>query len=346
MGWLCLLPRGGCSMMFHPGILALLLGSILTTSMLCYAAYEGVRIIRGWDIASGSERQLELERRTYLVSTIINYVLGFQLLSLFLFIYTADTISPLFIGAMCAAGSLNVNGLGYPALILKIICFLLSGLWLIVNVTDNKAQDYPLIRTKYWLLLFIAPFLIAETVVQGGYLLGLKPNIITSCCGTLFTADADTVVSDLLSFPRTLSEAVFFISTPITVALGLYVFLKRKGAYLFSIASLIQFLVSIIALISFISIYFYELPTHHCPFCILQPEYGYVGYFLYLALLVGAVCGMGTGIIMPFRKIKSLQTVVPTVQKKLALIAILSNLVFLIISGGGILFSNLSMAAY
>jgi len=333
-------------MIFHPGILALLLGSILTTAMLCYAAYEGVRIIRNWDIKSGSERQLELERRTYLVSTVISYVLGFQLLSLFLFIYTADTISPLFIGAMCAAGSLKVNGLGYPALILKIVCFLLSGLWLIVNITDNKAHDYPLIRTKYWLLLFIAPFLIAETIVEGGYLLGLKPNIITSCCGTLFTADADTVVSDLLALPFALAEAAFFAGAPVTIALGMYVYLKMKGAYLFSIASLIYFLVSIVALISFISIYFYELPTHHCPFCILQAEYGYVGYVFYLALLVGAVTGMGTGIIMPFRKIESLQTVIPPIQKRLALISILSNLIFLLIAGYGIFFSNLSMAAY
>ena len=333
-------------MIFHPGILALLLGSILTTSMLCYAAYEGVRIIRNWDIRSGSEHQLELERRTYLVSTIISYVLAFQLFSLFLFIYTADTISPLFIGAMCAAGSLKVNALGYPALILKIVCFLLSGLWLIVNVTDNKAHDYPLIRIKYWLLLFIAPFLIAETIAEGGYLLGLKPNIITSCCGTLFSADADTFVSDLLALPLAASETLFFLSAPITMALGLYVYLKRKGAYFFSIASLTHFLISIVALISFISIYFYELPTHHCPFCILQPEYAYVGYALYLALLVGAVSGMGTGILMPFRKIESLQTIIPPMQKRLALIAILANLIFLLISGCGILFSNLSMAAY
>ena len=34
---------------------------------------------------------------------------------------------------MCAAGTLNVNGCGYPTLILKIINFLLAGLWLIVN---------------------------------------------------------------------------------------------------------------------------------------------------------------------------------------------------------------------
>ena len=185
-----------------------------------------------------------------------------------------------------------------------------------------------------------------ETVVEGGYLLGLKPNIITSCCGTLFTADAETVISDLLALPRELSEAVFFISAPITMALGLCVYLKNKGAYPFSISSLIHFLISIVALISFISIYVYELPTHHCPFCVIQPEYGYVGYVLYSALLLGAVSGMGAGIIMPFRSIESLRPIIPPIQKRLALISILSNLLFLLVTGYAILFSNLSMAAY
>lgn len=333
-------------MMFHPGILALLLGSVLTSSMLCYSAYEGVRIIRHWDIRSGSELQLELERRTYLVSTIMGYALGFQLLSLFLFIYTVDTLSSLFVGAMCAAGSLNVNGLGYPALVLKIVSCLLAGLWLIVNHTDNSARDYPLIRTKYWLLLFIAPVLLAETGVQGGYLLGLKPNIITSCCGTIFATDANTVIADLLVFATPLLQAAFFLSASITMALGLYVYLAAKGAFFFSLASLCNFLVSIASLISFISIYFYELPTHHCPFCILQAEYGYVGYPIHVAILVSAVTGLGTGAIEPFRKIASLQDSIPRLQKRLALVSILSHLIFVLISGYGVLFSNLSMAAY
>jgi hypothetical protein len=107
-----------------------------------------------------------------------------------------------------------------------------------------------------------------------------------------------------------------------------------------------SFLISIVALISFISVYFYELPTHHCPFCILHPEYGYVGYLLYITLLAGAVSGLGVGAIMPFRKIKSLAEVLPRVQKRLALVSVLSYAAFMLISGYGILFSHLSLAAY
>lgn len=330
-------------MLFHPGIMALLVGSALTASMLVYSAYQGLLILRGWDLQSGSEQQLDLERRTYLISTFMSYALGFELLSLFLFIYTADSLSPLFVGAMCAAGSLKVNGFGYPALVLKIAACLLAGLWLIVNHTDNKAYDYPLIRVKYRLLLLITPLLLAETIVQGLYLLALRPNIITSCCGVLFSSDGGNVMSDLLALPLPLSQALFFGSVAISLALGLLVYLKNRAILLFSVSALSQLIISVTALISFISIYFYELPTHHCPFCILHGEYYYIGYLLYGTLLIASISGIGTGAIHPFAKIASLNNVVPSLQRRLALISSMATSLFVLIAGCGIWSSNLSM---
>ena len=61
------------------------------------------------------------------VSTLLAYVFGFQILSFFLFIYTAGRIQRLFVGAMCAAGTLHVNPFGYPALIVKMANFLAAG---------------------------------------------------------------------------------------------------------------------------------------------------------------------------------------------------------------------------
>ena len=152
-------------MMLQPGILALLLGSGLGAVLLAAAVVPAVRIIRRWDLASGSEEQLRLERQTYLVAAIMRLVMGFQIVFLFLFLQTVDGLAPMFIGAMCAAGSLKVNGFGYPALVAKILTCLLAGLWLILDATDNRASDYPLIRTKYRLLLVITPVLLAETAL-------------------------------------------------------------------------------------------------------------------------------------------------------------------------------------
>ncbi len=173
-------------MLLTPAVLALTLGSLLISGMLGYAAFFGATILRFWDLKSGSELQLGLERQTYLISTLLTVALIFQFLSFFLFIYTADRLHPYFTGAMCAAGSLNANGWGYPVLVLKLATLILAGLWLIINRADNGGFDYPLIRVKYRLLLGLAPFVFVEAAAQWLYFWHLRPNIITSCCGALF----------------------------------------------------------------------------------------------------------------------------------------------------------------
>jgi hypothetical protein len=333
-------------MVLHPAAISLVTGSVLTSSMFCLSSYYSVKILRYWDMGNGSEIQLDLERKTYLISTLMSYVFGFQLFSLFLFIHTADNLSSLFVGAMCAAGSLNVNAFGYPTIVLKIGSFVLAGLWLIVNYTDNRAHDYPLIRVKYAMLLAITPLQVAEAITQGAYLLGLEPNVITSCCGALFSAEAGNIASGIIALPCRLSETAFFSSAAATLALGVYFYLREKGAYLFSVSSLITFLASIAALISFISVYFYELPTHHCPFCLLHREYGYVGYGIYTAILSGGVAGLGVGVLEPFQRTESLLQVLPRIQRQLASIAVLSFCILVLIVIYGIAWSNLTLKKY
>jgi hypothetical protein len=332
---------------FAPPIIALTLGSFLVSSMLLYASLYGIQVLKKWDIKSGSELQLVLERKTYLISTIVSYAFGFQLLSLFLFIYTADDLCKLFVGAMCAAGTLKVNSYGYPALILKIFNFIVAGTWLIVNYTDNRAHDYPLIEKKYLLLLIITPFILAETALQFMYFLELHPNVITSCCGSLFSAEAPGVGSSLASFPSIPMKIVFYGAMTATLISGIY-FYRKTGimGYVFSMLSACMFIVSIAALISFISLYFYELPTHHCPFCILQQEYNYIGYVLYVLLLTGAVSGMGVGALMPFRTKRSLEKVMPSILRKLTLASMVSYGMFVVIATYQIIFSNFRLEGY
>ncbi|GLI33793.1 hypothetical protein [Desulforhabdus amnigena] len=330
-------------MVFHAPILGLLMGSFGVGLMLLYSAFHAVRIVRNWDIQSGSELQLNLERRTYLISSLISHSFAFQLFSFFLFIYTVDRLAPLFVGAMCAAGSLNVNRWGYPTIILKIFNFILAGLWLVLNFTDNRAYDYPLIRKKYALLLFITPFIVAETILQAAYFFGLQPNIITSCCGTLFTSDAEGVVSGIIALPPLAVETVYYLCMAITIGLGIHFYKRGKGAYTFSFVAFLNFLAGIASLISFIGLYFYELPTHHCPFCLLQKEYLYVGYPLYIAFLAGGVSGLAVGVIGPFSTIETLKGVVPSLQRRLTLVSLLSYSVSLLIVIYGVMTSNLTL---
>jgi hypothetical protein len=318
-------------MIQHPAILALTTASLLTAGMMIYAGWYGTRILDKWDLHSGSELQLDLERRTYLISVILSYILIFQIGSLFLYIFTADSLHSQFTGAMCAAGSLSVNSYGYPVLILKIVNCLLAGVWLIINHVDTRGYDYPLIRTKYGLLNILVPLVLLEVIFQFVYFFNMKADVITSCCGSLFSTDKHSIAGEIAGLPNRPMQLFFFGFMAATLASGIYFYLKGKGSYLFSIISSLTFFVAAASLVSFICLYFYELPSHHCPFCILQKEYGYIGYALYATLLGGAVSGLGVGCLTPFSSGSSLSRIIPAIQQKLAAMTLLLYLLFTLI---------------
>ena len=333
-------------MILNPSVLALLVSSLLISFMVLYSAVYGAQILKSWDIASGSELQLSLERKTYLISTILSYFLGIQIISLFLFIFTVDSLCPLFVGAMCAVGALTVNGFGYPTLVLKLVNFLLAGLWLIINHADNSGFDYPLIRKKYAFLMVLTPLIMAESAVEITYFLEMKPDIITSCCGSLFSPASRGIASEIAAVPGIQMKIAFYAATGLTLLTGSLFFFKQRLGYLFALLSGSTFIISLVALISFISLYIYEMPSHHCPFCILQKEYHYVGYPLYATLLLGAVTGMGVGVLMPFRNRPSLAATLPGFQKRLALTSVLSWFLFTIIATWPMVFSSFRMEGY
>jgi hypothetical protein len=84
-----------------------------------------------------------------------------------------------------------------------------------------------------------------------------------------------------------------------------------KIGTLFSLVWIVSFPVSVESLISFISPYIYELPIHHCPFCVLQKEYHYLGCFVYMRLLLRTIAGPCVGVLMPFRFVLTLREGLP-----------------------------------
>ena len=139
-------------------------------------------------------------------------------------------------------------------------------------------------------------------------------------------------------------QAALIASLAITFASGLLFHSGRvQAGALFSVSSLAAFFVSITALVSFISPYIYELPTHHCPFCILQKEYSFVGYFFYASLLGGAIPGAAVGALLPFRSIESLRAALPPVLRLFTLASLAFYVLFALLSACSIAFSGLTL---
>jgi hypothetical protein len=330
-------------MLLNPSIMALILVSAVVSFMLILSTAFSLKIVRHWDILSGSELQLQLERGTYLISTLLIFAFVAELVSLLLFIYNAEAMSSQFVGAMCATGVLNINAWGWPTLFLKMAVFFSGATWLTLNYLDHQGYDYPLIKLKYALLLFITPLVILEAVAQLRYFLALDPDVITSCCGALFTPDSTGVAAEVSGLePRTALFALYG-SGAITIISGGWYRYKRNGGLLFAASSIMAFIVAITAIVSYVALYIYEHPHHHCPFCLLKSGHDFAGYFLYIPLFIATALAMATGIESLFNKIPSLQVAIERDASKLSGLAVVSFLIFYALTTFYVLNSNLVM---
>ena len=170
----------------NPAVLALICGSLLLCGITTVAVVFGLGVMIGWDPEDSGGKQLERERRAILVEAVLKLALWIELLSFFLFVSLADRIYPLLSGAMCAAGTLNANPFGYPALVAKAAAFGLCGLWLIVNRAGGPAVAVGIVRFKQAFLVVIWGTLLVECGLQFKFFSSLEPDILTSCCATIF----------------------------------------------------------------------------------------------------------------------------------------------------------------
>ena len=330
-------------MLLNPSILALIIVSSVVAFMMLLAAGFSVQVARRWDIHSGSELQLGLERRTYLISTIVAFCFLAELVSLLLFIYNAEQMSSQFVGAMCATGVLNVNPYGWPTLYLKIAIFFSGAAWLTLNRVDNQARDYPLIRIKYLLLLLILPLVAAEAVTQTVYFLEMDPDIITSCCGALFTPEGQGVAAELSGIEPSTSLMLLTVSALATLLTGGWYLVKRRGGIAFAASTLTAFLIALLAIVSCVALYIYEHPNHHCPFCILKGGHDFMGYYLYVPLFIGTALALGAGAVAPFRKVPSLGSIISLESRRFIGLSMIFMLLFYAVAAYAMLSSGLTM---
>ncbi len=330
-------------MLLNPAILALLAVSAVVTVLMAMAAVFAVRVLQHWDIGSGSERQLRLERRTYLISTLVAFSFVAEIVSLLLFVYNAEAMHTQFVGAMCATGVLNANAWGWPTLFLKIAAFFAGAVWLTLNRLDNRGWDYPLIRLKYGALLGVAPLVAAGAVVQAQYFLALQPDVITSCCGALFSPESAGVAGEVAGLAPRDAALALLGSGVLVLAAGAWLHRHGSGGAAFAGAGALAFAVALAGVVSLIALYVYEHPHHHCPFCVLKPGHDHIGYWLYVPLFAATAFAFGAAVVSPWRGVASLGPIVPIEVRRLTRLALLGFAAFYAVAAWAIARSNLTM---
>lgn len=331
----------GKAMFINSWAIALLVSSAAALFALGGATRTAVKVLRHWDPGSDSASQIALENETCLAALFIRFALLLQLFSLLLLVLAADSFSHILAGAMCATGAFVANDYGMPALAVKLFGVFFYGFWLVVHRLDLQSEFQPLTRLKFGYLLLLGPLLVADISLVGLYLAGLRPDIITSCCGVVFAAAAGEGRNLVGPLPTPIVMLLFYGLAGLLFVLA---FILKHGTEVdgpagdlpllgitFAGACLGFFMLALVVITAVISPYIYALPSHRCPFDILRKEYYAVGYPIYISLMALTFAGISGGITIFVRKRRGLVEPVRRFRKTCLRLFLLLLPVFLLL---------------
>jgi len=284
----------------NPEIIALLLLDVVFLFFGFIAFILSLKIALFWDSNATTKRQYTLVKQSYLGAVIIKYILALKIPLILFFVFILDELSTILNGAMCAAGVINATPYGTYLLVLKIFNIYLFLYWLYLHKVDeaNELQPYTRIKFALFSVLFF-PFL-AEIVLEFALFSSLDVNTLVDCCGTIYSFASQSYLSVVMrSFGSSYLVGLFYF---LFLAIIMSYVLKKEN--LFALLNLVFIVVSLATLIMFFGTYIYEMPTHHCPFCFLQKDYNYVGYFLYTFLFLGTFHGLAVAFVPATKKMQ------------------------------------------
>lgn len=267
-------------------IIALLFVQSIIVLLSSYALYTTINILRKWDFNAVTQAQYALEKKSYLVATTIVFIIIIKIILFFFFVISVDNLSNIVPGAMCAAGIVSANEYGVYLLGIKIFSIFGFGVWLYLNKLDVEASNYPLLIKKYFLYLVLFVLIIVEFWLEITYFSNISLEEPVKCCSIVFSAAASV---GGLPFGFTIQKLLilFYLLYALSMTSALL-----KYSFLNFITNLIFLFVAYYSVTYFFGTYIYELPTHRCPYCMLQKEYYFIGYFLWTTLFIGVFFGI------------------------------------------------------
>ncbi|MCV6607592.1 MAG: hypothetical protein OIF32_05225, partial [Campylobacterales bacterium] len=274
-------------MFLNPEVLSLYILNTLFILFGSIAFYLSIKIYKNWNLNSTTKKQYTLEKQSFLTATIIKYIFIIKIPLFLYFIFTIDKLSNLITGAMCGAGVVDATDYGLYLFILKTLNLYLFGFWLVLHNKDIKKENLPYTKIKFQFFIGLFFLFFIEIALEFLMFSAIEIDKIVSCCGTLFSTSSETTISILFTLSNSIVVSIFYLNF---LLIALSYFLKNKT--LFQISNILFIPISIVSLILFFGTYIYELPTHHCPFCYLQKDYNYVGYFIYIFLFLGTFFGI------------------------------------------------------
>jgi hypothetical protein len=233
-----------------------------------------------WKRHTNDETQILLERKTYLISSLMQMALLLQMVSFIVFFTLLNHIFPPQIkGAMCGAGVVSVGAHGENLLSLKLLSPLFFAILFVINFFDLKIANMPFTPQKFiWLvpLTFLSSLDLFWTF---SFIDSLTPNLVTNCCSAQTFA---LVVAENGNANQQIYTQISLLMYGFS-AFGLIFlpFLKNKFTWFSALLTILFIASSVFSLKYFFVSFIYNLPAHYCLFDLFLAENNYLGYFIF-----------------------------------------------------------------
>ncbi len=282
--------------LLEPWVFLRVIAGVVATALLVRASFTALTVIRRFDVMRATEGQLALERRVELAATFVRVGAAAQVVALLLSALAADKLSRGIRGAMCAYGTFNSSPWGFRALAASLVAALAAGTLAQLFAFDARVRGMELVRPLAWATLLVAPLAAIDLVLQIVFLLDLDLSVVASCCSVQLDAVA-SARTGTASGPRVASVVLAAIAGATSIALALACARRprRPLAVLTGALASLALPLGLAAVVLQIAPYAFEVPQHHCPFCLLRPDVAAIGYPLFGAMLLGAIWLFGAG---------------------------------------------------
>ena len=286
------------SQLADPFVLARTLTGLVTALLLSVGLRVAVQVRRRWRLRALSEGQLILERRAELVATLVQGACAFGVAAWILSIVTIDRAATSIRGAMCAYGVLESTPWGYPSFAVTGIAVFGLALWSLVHRLDLELPEPDLTPRKFAWLWLLTPLLWLDLLAWLRFVLDLDFSVVASCCSTTLDSST-TAVTATMGGPGPTAAWLSLASIAAVIVAALAV---RRRPSPWRSGTLVILSVGAVSLTGpavawYIAPHAFETPHHQCPFCLLHSDVLGLGWPLFGALFVGAVVGVGVGVL-------------------------------------------------
>lgn len=274
-----------------------LLLACTTLAVLLVACVPAWTALRRFDVVRASEGQLLLERRFELAVTAGKLGAGMLVLGVLIGCLVAARVHTEVRGAMCAYGVFQLSPVGFTTLAIDVVCAIAGGVLWQVHALEEQLPRLDLVKPLARLTFALTALALLSLVYNTQFWLGLDRSVIASCCSLELDANAIEIARTGRDAP-TWSALGGSIAVLLAATLALFAARKPQARRLLvaGAASALALPLSLLAISEWVAPHVFETPSHRCPFCLLEPSAGYLGYVLLAALLIACSRALGTAL--------------------------------------------------